>query len=145
MPSREPPAHLRGVTLPAGADVEALRRRYGTDRSRAGVLVVIALVAIPFLGWVVWAGLQQAHQEIRWQTVGFSDATDESVSINFEVVMSPGSSAECTVRALDVQGVEVGRAQVPVTGQDDTTRVDYDLAVTARPSSAFVDSCRLAE
>ena len=145
MSSPAAPAHLKGVTLPDGADVDQLRRRYGTDRSRVGVVLIAALLIVPFLAWVVWAGLEQANREIRWETVGFSAASNDSVTINFHVFRPEGSPAECTVRALDLHGVEVGRAQVPISPDGQDATVDYPLAVTARPSSAFVDSCRLTD
>ena len=140
------PRHLRGVALPEdAADQAALGARYGTDRVPWGVAVVAALVIIPFLGWVIWAAFEHANQELRWETVGFSDISDQSVTVNFNVFLPAGSTADCTVRAMDVRGVEVGRAQVPVHTDGTSATVVYALPVTARPSSAFVESCRLTE
>jgi hypothetical protein len=133
------------VTLPPEAEIEGLRSRYGTDHGRWGTLLVVALVAVPFLGWVLWAALQHAHQELRWETVGFDNSSSTSVKVNFDVFLPEGSSAECTVRALTADGLEVGRAQVPVHARGDNTTVVYSLQVTARPSSAFVDTCRLTD
>jgi hypothetical protein len=141
----EPPPHLRGVALPPDVDVARLRSRYGADHSRIGVILVAAAVVVPFLGWVVWAGVQHADPELRWETIGFEDASDTSVQVNFDVFLPTGSSAECTVRALSVQGIEVGRAQVPVEAQGGSATVVYALAVTGRPSSAFVETCRLTD
>jgi hypothetical protein len=104
--------------------------------------IVIALVALPFLGWVVWAGLLQADQDLRWSTTGFRDASDTSVVVEFDVFLQAGSEVTCTVRALDRRGVEVGRAEVPVTSATQDTHVVYALPVTARPSSALVEICR---
>ena len=139
------PRHLRGVPLPAGADRSDLSARYGTDRRPWGVAIVATLVIVPFLGWVIWAAFEHANQELRWETIGFSDVTDQSVTVNFDVSFPAGASAECTVRAMDVHGVEVGRAQVPVQSDGTSATVVYALPVTARPSSAFVESCRLTE
>jgi len=123
-----------------------------TLRSGSGtssLVAIAALVVVPFLGWVVWAGLQQADQDVRWETVGFdngpADAANSSVQINFDVFYPAGSSLECTVRALDADGIEVGRADVPIEAEGTSASVDYSLAVTARPSSAFVQTCRLAD
>lgn len=113
------------------------------------MIVVAALVVVPFLGWVVWAGLQQADQEVRWETVSFDSGPEgsapSSVQINFDVFFPAGTSLECTVRALDADGVEVGRADVPVNAAGTSATVDYALQVTARPSSAFVQTCRLTD
>jgi hypothetical protein len=107
-----------------------------------GVALVVALVVLPFLGWVVWAGLLQADQELRWSTTSFGDITETSVTVEFDVFLPAGSEATCTVRALDSRAVEVGRAEVPVTSDTADTHVVYALPVTARPSSAFVEGCR---
>ena len=139
------PRHLRGVSLPDGADLASLSARYGTDRPPWGVAIVAVLVIVPFLGWVIWAAFAHANQELRWETVGFSDITDQSVTVTFDVFLPSGATAECTVRATDARGVEVGRAQVPVQSDGTSASVVYALPVTARPSSAFVESCRLAE
>ena len=143
-PSADPlvPRHLQRVALPPDADLEHLRSRYGTGRSPLTVVLVVALVVLPFLGWVVWAGLLQADQDVRWSTTGFSDPTETSVTVEFDVFLPAGSKVTCTVRALDSRAVEVGRAEVPVTSESADTHVVYALPVTARPSSAFVDGCR---
>jgi hypothetical protein len=139
------PRHLRGVPIPPGASLAALQARYGTDHVRWGVGVVAALVIVPFLAWVVWAGYEQTHQDLHWQTIGFSDVSDESVTLRFQVFLPAEETAQCTVRALDLHGVEVGRAQVPVHAESTSATVVYALPVTARPSSAFVESCRLTD
>lgn len=130
------------MALPPDVDLAHLEERYGAGRSPLALGIVVALVALPFLGWVVWAGLLQAEQDLRWSTTGFRDATDTSVVIEFDVFLPAGSEVTCTVRALDRRGVEVGRAEVPVTSDSSDTRVVYALQVTARPSSALVETCR---
>ncbi len=139
------PRHLRGVALPPGADLDHLRSRYGTGRSPLTVALVALLVVLPFLGWVVWAGLLQADQDVRWSTTGFGDISNTSVTVEFDVYLPAGTDVTCTVRALDSRALEVGRAEVPVTSNSTNTHVVYALPVTARPSSAFVDVCRAVE
>jgi hypothetical protein len=130
------------VALSPDVDLAFLEERYGTGRSVLAIGILTALVVLPFLGWVVWAGLLQADEDLRWNTTGFRDATDTSVVIEFDVFLPAGSEVTCTVRALDRRGVEVGRAEVPVTSDSSDTRVVYALQVTARPSSALVETCR---
>ena len=100
---------------------------------------------VPFVCWVVWAAFQQAGQDLRWETVSFSGATDDSITLRFSVYLPSEQTAVCTVRAMDAHGVEVGRAQVPVDADGPSTTVVYALPVTARASTAFVDSCQLEE
>jgi hypothetical protein len=133
------------MTIADDADLDHLRTRYGTRSTGWGVWLAIVIVTVPFVTWVVWAGIVQGDQELRWSTTSFRDATDTSVVVDFDVFAQAGSDVTCTVRALDDRGVEVGRAQVPVRADESSVNVVYALAVTARPSSAFVESCRPAD
>jgi len=140
------PRHLRGVALPPDADIARLRARYGTDSSRLGLALVASLVIVPFLCWVVWAGVQRADQDLRWESVSFDNSSSTSVTITYDVFFpADADTVTCTLRALDADGVEVGRAQVPVEAGGASTGVVYALPVTARPSSAFVETCRLTD
>lgn len=128
---------------PLGAE-ELLAQRYGPARRTSPVLIFAVFVsAILFVGWVVWAGFHQADQDVRWRTVGYSNSTDSSITVEFDVFKPAGSTVTCLVRALDLQSSEVGRAEVPVTSTQPDANVVYRLAVTERPNTAEVASCRL--
>jgi len=121
-----------------------LLARYGPARRRPKlVIITTATLGALFLGWVIWAGLEQADQDIRWSTVGYSNSSDTSVTIEFDVFKPPGSTVICLVRALDLQSAEVGRADVPVISSGADANVVYTLLVTARPNTAEVTRCRL--
>ena len=116
--------------------------RYGpARRTPLKLLVAVGVLVATFLGWVLWAALQQAHQDLRWQTTGYHDVTDTSVTVEFDVFKPPGTAVTCIVQALDVAGVEVGRAEVPVTADQPDVHVVYALPVTARPTAGQVLSC----
>lgn len=122
-----------------------LAERYGPGRrTPVGLLVSLGILVAAFLGWVVWAGLQQADQDVRWRTVGYRDATDTSVVVEFDVFSRPGSDVSCLLRALDQEGNEVGYADVPVTLDNADAHVVYTLPVTSRPISAEVVRCTAA-
>jgi hypothetical protein len=123
-----------------------LAERYGpAHRTPVRLLVAVGVLVAAFLGWVVWAGLQQAAQDVRWRTVGYRDATDTSVVLEFDVFSRPGRPVTCLVRALDRSGTEVGYAQVPVTTDAGDAHVVYTLPVTSRPISAEVVRCTTAD
>ena len=125
---------------------ELLRTRYGPARRTSPLLIIaVAMVAVLFVGWVIWAGLQQADQDVRWRTVGYSHSTNSSVTVEFDVFKPAGTTVTCVVRALDLQSSEVGRAEVPVTASGADTSVVYTLAVTERPNTAEVFSCQVDE
>ena len=109
-------------------------------------MLAASLVIVPFLCWVVWAGVQRGEQDLRWESVSFDSSSATSVKITYDVFFPPDADGvTCTLRALDANGVEVGRAQVPVQAAGTSTSVVYSLPVTARPSSAFVETCRLTD
>jgi hypothetical protein len=137
------PRHLRNVALDDTVDIGYLQDRYGRGHSKAPVIIAGILVGTPFLAWVLWAGYLQGHPDVTWTTTGFSDISSSSVTISFDVSKPESRDAECLVRALDDKGIEVGRAEVPVSDPSQNVHVDYALAVTARPSSAFAASCEL--
>lgn len=101
----------------------------------AGVLV------LAFLGWVVWAGLEHAGQDIRWRTVGFSDISDSSATVSFDVFKDAGTAATCLVRTLDADSVEVGRAEVLVGAAPAQVHVTHTLPVTGRPVTGEIIRC----
>jgi hypothetical protein len=119
-----------------------LAERYGpARRTPVALLVVVGLLGAAFLGWVVWAALQQADQEVRWRTTGYSDVTDTSVTVEFDVFKAAGDTVVCTVHALDDRSAVVGRAEVPVAGDRADVHVVYALPVTNRPTTAEVTRC----
>ena len=126
------------------AQQELLRHRYGARGrpSTALILVVVGLAAI-FVGWVLWAALAQADRPVRWRTVGYTDVSDNSVTVEFDVFKPADRSVSCTVRALDVRSTEVGRATVAVTAAQADVHVVYALPVTSRPTAAEVTDCQL--
>jgi len=129
------------------ADQQALvRARYGAAQQRPWLsIVALAILGALFLGWVVWAGVQQADQDVRWRTVGYFTSSDTSVTIEFDVFKPAESTVICLVRALTIDSAEVGRAEVPVTSPQADANVTYTLSVTERPNTAEVESCRLDE
>jgi len=121
---------------------ELLQQRYGPGRRRpVALLVVLAIVAVSFVTWVVWAGLQQAVADVRWQTFGYSDVSDTSVTVEFDVFKQQGQAVTCTVQALNVSGDVVGQARVDLAVDEGDVHVTYALPVTGRPTSAQVESC----
>jgi hypothetical protein len=125
---------------------ELLQQRYGrARRTPVAVLVLLGVVTVAFLGWVGWAAVQQSSADVRWTTFGYSDVSDTSVTVEFDVFKAPGETVMCTVSALDVTNEVVGRARVEVSDDRQDVHVTYVLPVTHRPTSAQVDSCTSIE
>ncbi len=107
------------------------------------LILVVAGLALIFVGWVLWAALAQADRPVRWRTVGYTDVTETSVTVEFDVFKPADRGVSCTVRALDVSSTEVGRATVAVTAPQADVHVVYALPVTGRPTAAEVTDCQL--
>lgn len=123
-----------------------LQERYGSaHRSPVGLLLAVAVLVLAFLGWVVWAAFQAAHADVRWRTVGYTDVTDTSVTVSFDVFKDAGTPVTCLVRALDEASNEVGRAEVPIDAARSDAHVVYALPVTHRPTAAEVTSCAVTD
>lgn len=121
-----------------------LRQRYGPARQRSVLLTaLIASVAIAFLGWVIWAAVEQAATDVRWATVGYSAVSNTSITVEFDVFKPAASTATCVIRALDDTSMEVGRAEVPISSTQSDVNVVYALPVTALPTTAEVEACQL--
>lgn len=119
-----------------------LRERYGAARRPpVGLLAALVVLVVAFLGWVVWAALQAADADVRWRTIGYTDVSDTSVTVSFDVFKDAGTSVSCLVRALDAKSNEVGRAEVPIDRGRSDVHVVYTLPVTERPTAAEVTSC----
>ena len=112
-------------------------------RVLSGVLALLALAA------VVWAGLNAAGRDVRWQDIGFrldagaDGATATAVEVTFEVTVYEGTRATCTVRALSAGYAVVGQVDVPVevTAQGRTARTAATVRVSEPAVSAEVERC----
>jgi len=120
-----------------------MRERYGSQRPSLLLTAVVGTVVVLFLGWVVWAAAGQADQPVRWRTTGYSEPSDTSVVVEFDVFKPAEANVSCVVRALDVSKTEVGRATVPVVSDQPDVHIVYDLSVTSRPTAAEVSECQL--
>lgn len=89
----------------------ALEERYGptpdaaTRRRRRLLLVVLAVVAV--VGFVVLAVIT-TDEAVHTDDVGFSVVDDSAVEVTFIAHMDPGTTAECTVLALNETFNQVG-------------------------------------
>ena len=118
--------------------------RYGDGPSprRRLVLGGVVVLAAVFLAWVVWAGLHLAQREVRWSDVGYDVVDDTTVEVTFTVVKDPGSSAVCTIEALNARHAQVGLATVEIGPADERGVVRTATVRTAeRAVTGVVDRC----
>ncbi len=114
--------------------------RLGRHRRLARVLTgVLAAVAT---GWFVWAAVGISDRDVRWQDVGFRLQSNDEVAVTFDVTVYEGTSATCTIRALNSRYAVVGQVQVPVeTGGERTVRREVDVLTSEQAVTGGVDIC----
>ena len=128
------------ATAAATAAAAALAaERYGrrpARHPRRGLVITGAIGLSLGLAWAGWVGLAQAQHALSWQNIGYTVLGDGQTRVTFEVTMPPGSTAVCTVRALNTSFAEVGLLDVTVgPSRQDTVRTTVvvptgELAVT---------------
>jgi hypothetical protein len=124
-----------------------LDERYGRTRGRrrrdlwigAGVAGFIALV---FVAWVVWAGLDGDKPSIEGRDTAHTIIDEHSVSVSFDVSMAAGTTASCAVEALSEDFSIVGWVIVDIPASDSYTRSFTQVVKTVRQSNTgLIKSC----
>lgn len=126
-------------------DRAALQERYGVPdpgarRRRRLLLLATGLVAV--LGFVVLAVIS-TDQPIRTEEASLRVIDDSAVEVDFIVHMDPGTTAECTVLALNARFGQVGVGHQRIGPVDQrSTAVTTRVATTEPATGARVASCR---
>ena len=111
-------------------------------------MVVIAAVMMAAAGTLMGYNLYQAYGvgDYHASVTSFADVTDNQVVVTFLVRIPEGGTALCVVRARDVTGAEVGRAELVVRpGPDpEQTVASHRLITSSRPVTGEVQGCRPA-
>lgn len=126
-------------------DRAALQERYGVPdpgarRRRRLLLLATGLVAV--LGFVVLAVIS-TDQPIRTEEASLRVIDDSAVEVDFIVHMDPGTTAECTVLALNARFGQVGVGHQRIgPAEQRSTAVTTRVATTEPATGARVASCR---
>jgi len=131
---------------PSAEDAARLARRYPRSRLAGpwGIALGV-LIALVFLGWVLWAGIHYATPGVVAQVRGFDATTDNTVTVRVDVQRGdPVRPAVCTLTVVGPNAVPVGETdlRVPAGGRAMTT-VEVVVRTTGRALSANVTDCRV--
>ncbi|HZN72632.1 MAG TPA: DUF4307 domain-containing protein [Micromonosporaceae bacterium] len=111
-------------------------RRRQARRTPRWLPVVLALVVVA-TGFLLAVRLYEEYGDptYRVSTTRYGEITDDGVTVDFTVLLPPGGSAVCVVRARAYSGKEVGSAEVTVAAPPGTRSASssYRLATTERP------------
>ncbi|WP_318842864.1 DUF4307 domain-containing protein [Myceligenerans pegani] len=115
----------------------------GRPRLSTGARIAIgaALAAgVAGAAWFAWSDAQR--NPVSFRDIGFSVESAEQVSVTFDVMMPPGTTAVCTITALDPSYAEVGSLDVEVgPGERDAIRVTAEVRTTQEATTGVVDHC----
>ena len=128
------------VTSPQPRLDERYGRTAGAER-RTRRLMVMAGVAFSIVctAWVVWGGLSGTAAELETRDLGYSNVTDTSIDVRWEVSTNPGTEVSCAIQALNASFGIVGWRIVELPASTERTRVQTvtlrtaELPVTGLP------------
>lgn len=134
---------------PAPVDASAeLDDRYGRSRAvsrRAKVIAWIAggAVALTFLAWVVWAGLDGTAPNLDVRDTGYV-LTETEATAQFQVTVDPGTPVRCAVQALNDQFEIVGWKVVDLAPAESRTTAHGETIRTTMPATTgLINRCWL--
>jgi hypothetical protein len=130
-----------------GAPLRPPPGRYGpepTPRRRRLVVAGIVLVALVGVAITLAIGLRSANEPVRYKDFGFDVVGPERVDVTFDVYMDAGTTAVCTLDALNESYAQVGTVDVTV-GPVDVTEARYtvEVATSELATTGIVQSCRV--
>lgn len=121
--------------------------RYGTtEKSRRtnrlfGVIGGVG-VAVVLVVWVWWAGLAQPGAKFETRDLGWSLVDERTISVRFEVSVSPGTDMSCALQALNGQYGIVGWVVVDIPPSDTRTRVfNQAIRTSETPVTGLLYRC----
>jgi type II secretory pathway component PulM len=127
----------------ASAD-ELLAARYGrrSPRQRWVMILAVAVLALAFLGWLLWAAWFQSTASVTGDLQSYDVVSEHEVRVTVEVRRSSGAAVTCTVRASAADHGVVGDQQVTIpAGESGTVTYEATITTDRRASSATVSDC----
>ena len=128
-----------------GAAAERLRLRYPRSRLPRPVLITgVTVLAVAFLGWLVWAAGVSATPAVSGQVTSYHVVSDQEVAVTLTVDRpDPTRAAVCSVvaQAADFQSVgAMEQVQIPPR-KERIVDVTFRLKTLRKATSASVKSC----
>ncbi|MBM0126458.1 DUF4307 domain-containing protein [Pimelobacter simplex] len=123
-----------------------LAQRYGapTRGRRTTVVVVAVVVAVAFLGWLVWAMLFHADPAVSSEEIGHEVVDDHTATIRVRVTYGDGPvDATCVARAISHDKTVVGE-QSFTPSRDDAVVQEVTLRTERRATTVEWIGCKAA-
>jgi hypothetical protein len=125
---------------------QSLEERYGATRpgNRLGWLVGVALLALGFVAWVVWAALSSASDGDGATLRSYEVVSEHQTRVQLDVHRTAGHRLVCTVTAQAEDHAVVGEKQVSVPGAGAAQDITLTVSVKTdrEATTAVVSDCR---
>jgi hypothetical protein len=115
---------------------QRLDERYGRTpgaerRTRALMIIAGVVFSVVFTAWVVWGGLSGTNAELETRELGYSNVSETSIDVSWEVSAAPGTDVTCAIQALNESFGIVGWKIVELGPASERTRVFTETLRTA--------------
>ena len=116
-----------------------LDERYGRSaaherRTRRILIAGATALAVVLAAWVVWGGLSGTSAALETRELGYRDVTDNSITVQWEVTASPGTTVHCALQALNSSFGIVGWTIVEIPASSERTRALSQTVRTSEPA-----------
>jgi hypothetical protein len=118
-----------------------MAERYGVGRPRRGLIAVVVLAVLLFLGSVAFVTWSLGRPQVQAAVVRFVVVDDSRVSVTFSVDRDGAATTTCVLRAQDIHHGDVGYAVVTIPPGPSSLAPTYDLATASRATIADVLGC----
>lgn len=125
-------------------DSSILDDRYGRTRTRGRIVwwVVVGVVATALLGYVAWGTVARTMNAVDYDTTGFVWQDERTITVDFQVTLSPDTPFMCAIEAQDEDHGIVGWRVVEYAADPaHTRRLSETLPTTASATTGLVTSC----
>ncbi|MER3389658.1 MAG: DUF4307 domain-containing protein [Microcella sp.] len=114
---------------------ERYGRTVGSERRTRRILIIGAIALAGVLtAWVVWGGLSGTSATLETRELGYADATDMSITVQWEVSAPPGTPVQCALQALNSSFGIVGWRIVEIPPSEERTRAFAQTIQTSEPA-----------
>lgn len=107
---------------------QRLDERYGRtpaqERTTRRILVAGTItLALVLTAWIVWGGLSGTNATLETRELGYSEVTESSIIVRWEVTAPTGTEVRCALQALNGSFGIVGWSIVDLPASAERTRV----------------------
>ncbi|QRZ61236.1 DUF4307 domain-containing protein [Rothia sp. ZJ932] len=128
---------------------QILSDRYGQKSARKPLptrfwAILSAVLIAGAVVWGIWVQTAQSAAAPEFKNTGYELTSGDEVSVSFEIVKDPSTTAVCTLQALNTASAPVGWDEVTIGPSENGERVTAHTAhlfITSPAHTAVVEAC----